>query len=184
MATGTCGWCGTRYQRPPSLLGKFCSKQCAYAARRKETTSVRRMCLLPGHPLAPPSGLVSQARVTLYSKLGAGRHPCHWCGEEVAWTVGQRGNLAGNLIADHLDSNPLNDDDDNLVPSCGRCNGTRGARVSDDEPYVVRTNGTRLRGIRRECLTCSAPFVAMPSPNPKKGLYCSRSCARKGAKRG
>lgn len=118
------------------------------------------MVRAPEHPLAPVSGLVSAARIVLYDQIGQGPHPCHWCGRSVNWLVGQRGNLRDALVADHLDSNELDDSPDNLVASCGSCNGERGTKVLNDEEYITRANGTRLRiGEVRQCRTCGTDFV-------------------------
>lgn len=178
----TCKHCGAAYSRPASLIGTYCSKACGYAARRKDETTTRRVRYLPGHPLAGATGLVAEARVVLYAQIGPGEHPCHWCGTKVRWTTGLRGNLAGSLIADHLDSNELNDAPENIVPACGRCNGTRTQGIKPDEAFVVRHNGTRARAVKRACEQCGAAFFVPPSfVRPGKARFCSRSCARKKA---
>lgn len=71
----------------------------------------------PWHPLAMKSGQVSVARAMLYSKIGAGPHPCHHCGTEVDWRHG--------LEADHLNWARLDNSPENLVPSCRSCNQKR-----------------------------------------------------------
>ncbi len=96
--------------------------------------------------------------------------------------TGLRGNLAGSLIADHLDSDELNDAPDNIVPACGRCNGTRTQQIKPDETFVVRPNGTRTRAISRACEQCGSAFNVPPSyVRNGKGRFCSRGCARKKA---
>lgn len=67
-----------------------------------------------GHPLAGPNGGVMEHRAVLYDKIGPGQHPCHHCGTVVEWGL--------DLHVDHLDDDPLNNDPDNLVPSCFPCN--------------------------------------------------------------
>lgn len=127
----------------------------------------------PGHPIAPASGLIAEARFVLYEKAGPGPHPCHWCGKVVPWVVGKKGNADDSIVADHLNADPLNDSPENLVVSCGRCNRTRGGKVPDDESFVVRPNGDRLRvGEKRRCKTCGAEFETTPSYRN----YCSRRC--------
>jgi hypothetical protein len=176
-----CVRCGIKYSRPPALIGSYCSKQCAYADRRKSVTGVRRMRYLPTHPLAGKTGLVSEARVILFERLGPGWHSCHWCGKKVRWLHNRRGAVKGALVADHLDSNPLNDFPKNLVASCGTCNGTRTRAIRSGELFVIRCDGTRTRAIERTCLTCRSPFLTpiAESRYPNKGRYCSRSCARR-----
>lgn len=118
----TCAHCGNAYSRPPSLAGSFCSKRCAYDARRKDRTDHRRMRREPDHPLASKSGYISEARAVLYAKIGPGAHPCYWCQVEVLWHRDTRGQPKGVLVADHVNGDHLDDSIDNLVPACGRCN--------------------------------------------------------------
>jgi hypothetical protein len=74
------------------------------------------------HPLASPRGrgALAEHRVILYDKLGPGPHPCHWCGTMRDWGGGTEG-----IYVDHLDRDGLNNDPDNLVPSCFLCNWNR-----------------------------------------------------------
>lgn len=180
--TRTCDYCGLAYSRSPSLIGKFCSYACKAAAMRKANVRHRRLQYVPAHPLAPPGGYLAVARIVLYEKIGPGPQVCHWCGRPITWAVGRRGNSRDHVIADHLDSDEFNDDPENLVPSCGPCNGTREIRIPDDEPHITRITGTRLRGPLRACETCGADFVAWET-RPGRGRFCSRSCARKAPRR-
>jgi hypothetical protein len=61
-------------------------------------------------------GCVGEHRVVLYEKIGSGPHSCHWCGVTLRW--GGR----GGINADHVDFDKLNNDPENLVPSCLVCN--------------------------------------------------------------
>ncbi|MFC9497656.1 HNH endonuclease signature motif containing protein [Streptomyces sp. NPDC056982] len=175
----TCGHCGTKFERVPSQRGQYCSKECAYDARRKEETAARRMIHAPGHPLALNGPLVPEYRVILYSAIGGGSHPCHHCGISVQWNPGG-GCSEGVLVVDHLDRNPLNNSLDNIVPSCQRCNILNSERtIRDDEVFVVRKDGTRVRGERRNCGHCGTKFVTyVRKARPNSGRFCSRSCAR------
>jgi hypothetical protein len=181
LVESSCENCGTKFERPPSQLGRFCGKACAYAARRKRVTTYRRMRYLPSHPLAGRTGLVSDARRILYDRIGPGWHPCHWCGCKVRWVVGARGGGANALVADHVDSDPLNDAPGNIVPACVTCNGTRTQSIKAGELFVVRPNGTRTRATERTCAVCGSKFLVAKAQLriPGKGLACSRSCARK-----
>jgi hypothetical protein len=78
-----------------------------------------------GHPLAGKTGRILAHRAILYDRIGAGSHPCHWCGRSVSWQV-QIGWGVDDLVSDHLDHDPQNNDPTNLVPSCGPCNVLRG----------------------------------------------------------
>lgn len=175
-----CGCCGVTFTRVPTQSGKHCSKECAYAARRKEAPTARRMLVLPGHPLALNSSHVPEYRVLLYAAIGPGAHPCHHCGTSVEWRPGD-GCSPGTLVVDHLDRNPLNNSLANLVPSCQRCNVLNSERVvADSEDFRVVSGGTRLRGQSRACEYCGEQFVTWTkNPGPGRGRFCSRSCARK-----
>lgn len=178
MAKRTCERCGVEYERPPSQLGRFCSRPCAYAASRLASPKVRRVRYDPKHPLANASGYVLESRAVLFNKVGPGPHECHWCGTEVRWTTGVGTECKDMLVTDHIDSDPHNNDPDNLATACVGCNATRGLVVRDDEPHKVRPNGSRLRGFPRTCETCKRDFVAWQE-TPGKGRFCSRSCARR-----
>lgn len=175
-----CNHCGATYSRPFSQLGSFCSPKCAYAARTKRRTSVRRLRYLPSHPLAGSTGLLSAARAILYERLGPGWHHCHWCSGGIRWLRGHQGNNTRAILADHLDSNPLNDAPENIVPACGRCNGSRTQSVKDNEPHIVRPSGTRVRAVARNCEACGTAFLVVRAElNSGRGRFCSRSCARR-----
>lgn len=75
-----------------------------------------------GHPLARAHNHVLMHRVVLFDKIGPGPHPCHWCQKPVDWEVGLSETA---LIVDHVDWDRANNDPDNLVPSCHRCNTGR-----------------------------------------------------------
>lgn len=172
-----CDHCGIEYTRPPSLIGKYCSTACGHDAKRKEITKHRRIRVEPTHPLAGKTGRVSEARAILFNKIGFGPHPCHWCQILVDWSIGHTGYRVGDLITDHIDNNPFNDQLSNLVPSCGPCNGVRSRKVEDNELFIIRKNGTRIRAIEQQCIKCNCTFLAIPALIAKgKGRFCSKSC--------
>jgi hypothetical protein len=156
--TRECEKCGQPYTRPASQAGRFCSARCAYDARIKPEVGVRRNLYRPNHPLAT-GGYVGEPRALLYDHIGPGPHRCHWCKQEVCWAPGS--STKGNaLVVDHLDSNWRNNALSNLVPSCQKCNGNRETSVGDNECFITRTNGTRMRiGQDRICKVCGATFV-------------------------
>lgn len=72
------------------------------------------------HPLASGNGTVQEARKVLYDEIGEGFHFCHWdCGNLLEW-----GGVSG-IEADHLDGDSSNNQINNLVPACHRCNFCR-----------------------------------------------------------
>lgn len=180
----TCG--GPLIRRYENRNLRFCSMACyndSGRPLRKTQTRASRQNRRPGHPIAPPSGIVAECRVVLYGAIGPGPHPCHWCRLPVEWTPGRRG--ATSLVADHLDWDIHNNDPTNLVPSCDVCNAHRrktgkSALIGDDELMVVRPNGSRHRAIMKPCEQCGTEFAAaLNQIRTGKGRFCSRSCARK-----
>ena len=149
------------------------------APPKKLNPSARRRLWCPKHPLADKTGYALEARVVLYDQIGPGTHPCHWCKAPVIWTL--EGLIQDALVVDHVDHNGHNNNPKNLVPSCVSCNTTRTTkRVADDELFITRANGTRVRAVKRQCRCCSGFFLIPPAAlrRPNKGLYCSLSCAR------
>lgn len=69
------------------------------------------------HPLSSKNGALAEHRKVLFEKIGPGQHGCHWCGKVVEWPI--------DLYADHVDSDITHNEQDNLVPSCLRCNWGR-----------------------------------------------------------
>ena len=79
----------------------------------------------PRHPLAFKYGNVYVHREVLYDEIGPGPHPCHWCAHPVDWLT--KGH-PDNLLPDHLNNDGGDNRIENLVPSCGVCNSTRGSQ--------------------------------------------------------
>jgi hypothetical protein len=110
------GWCEKHYGRMrrngdmrAPVIGKWTKASHGYMVRQDRS-----------HPLAGKSGLLYQHRAVLYDRLGSGPQACHWCGLVVEW----RGTP--KLVVDHLDGDKANNREGNLVPSCHKCNATRG----------------------------------------------------------
>lgn len=105
--------------------GRFCSIECAGNTRGK---ALRTMVYKSDHPIASVDGRVLIYRLALYDLIGPGTHPCHWCSTPVTWTnQSSRGRRTHrDLVVDHLDGNPRNNEPNNLVPACSRCNVLRG----------------------------------------------------------
>jgi hypothetical protein len=187
-----CERCGAGFQAKAWHIahgrGRFCSQRCAKLAywSDKPQGAGYRFLRVTGHPLADAKGVVREHRLLLYGRIGPGPHPCHWCGKQLDWRSVSKPNLPEGvepLTVDHLDEDKRNNDAANLVPSCHRCNIRRSSPrelVRDDELFTVRPDGTRSRALARICQTCGADFLAVVSQVAQgRGLYCSRSCARK-----
>lgn len=124
--SGAADWCKMHYHR------WYRHGSVDRVATRIHTGPARlyRLLALPGHPLAEVADKVWEHRVVLYAAIGAGIHPCHWCSKSVTWELG-RGHADG-LVVDHLNGVGNDNRPENLVPSCGVCNTTRGAQARAD----------------------------------------------------
>lgn len=90
------------------------------AGRFIDRSGYVRLTMEDEHPLASRVGHLLEARKVLYDKIGPGSHLCHWgCGRLLEW-----GGSTG-ICADHVDGNRINNDPENIVPSCNPCNGKR-----------------------------------------------------------
>lgn len=182
MSNFVCAHCEVVFPGTPGRPGrhrKFCGNECARESRRQSASFGNNYIQVqaPGHPLVGRNGRAFEHRLVLWNKIGPGTHPCFHCGVAVTWAPG-KGNAKGALITDHLDRNPRNNDPENLVPSCPRCNTRNTARaVLNSEDHVVCATGRRLRSERRTCVNCSREFVAWPNKaDPTYGTFCSRAC--------
>lgn len=159
--TRACDHCGQEFTRPLSGMGKYCSKSCGYAARRKpdEDLARRRLIYKPQHPLADAHGSIKEHRFILYEAVEGANQSCHWCGKNLIWRVGRTGG--DTLIVDHIDYNPKNNDLSNLVPSCQGCN------IHRDRPIKAMT--------QHICMVCNDTFETVKSSG-NANKYCSRAC--------
>lgn len=110
-----------------------------------------RQLYIPNHPLVPTVGMVMEHRAVLWSVLGPGTHPCHWCGRDLDWFA----TGSAKLIVDHLDTNRLNNHPTNLVPSCKSCNSSRDTTAVS---LGARTG--------RACRVCSLPRLWWNEQDP------------------
>lgn len=121
-----CDQCNKQY-RPRQRVkpSRFCSKTCGYEWQREQKAKNPRSVYVPNHPLCGVNGYLAKSRFILYEKIGPGLHPCTWCKKPLVW---QKGLSSNGIEADHLNWNRLDDQPNNLVPSCGVCNKRRQRR--------------------------------------------------------
>lgn len=110
--------CETHYYRfrrtgtyDAPVYGSWAINQSGYVVRRDRK-----------HPATSAAGYLYQHRAVLYDSIGGGTHECAWCKREVDWASKD----AAMLVVDHLDGDKANNAEGNLLPSCQRCNSTRG----------------------------------------------------------
>lgn len=175
--TRNCDTCGISYTRPPSQIGSFCSKACAYVARTKpleERVAKYRMMYRPGHPLAVNSPYIPEHRVLLWEKLGSGPQRCHYCSKTVLWLPGGHTKVDA-LVTDHIDRDTSNNSFENLVPACHSCNMKNTDRsICNNEPHYFDKQGKRHRAYTRPCGKCEKIFTTSAN---FMGRFCSRNCA-------
>ncbi|MER9768914.1 HNH endonuclease [Mesorhizobium sp. M0189] len=102
--------------------------------------------LVESHPMKK-SGRVAVHRKVLYDEIGPGPHRCRWCGHKVTWG----GTRIGSLVVDHVDGDKLNNEIDNLVPSCTPCNTARAyfmnwASRHADDPFLLMLFAGAIEG--------------------------------------
>jgi len=112
----------------------YCSRNCSSRARerrgRDRSNDRKRVAVTAeylqvqaiGHPLVGKNGVIRIHRKVLFEKVGPGDQACHWCGVPLAWFPKPG---VERLLTDHVDGDKWNNDPDNLVPTCNRCNVTR-----------------------------------------------------------
>ena len=112
---------GVQERPQPSSLGMELMRP--QGGGKEAAVTKYRTRLIPGHPLADKDGRVYIHREILFTKLGEGKHACHWCARPLAWLV----SGGAKIVVDHLDDNCWNNDPSNLVPACRHCNQVRSA---------------------------------------------------------
>lgn len=95
----------------------------------------------PNHPLSDSRGLVYEHRFVFYEHNGTGPFKCHWCGVDIGWEC---------MDIDHVDDNRSNNDINNLVASCHKCNTKRGTHK------MVKTRRSEWTQITYEGVTKNA----------------------------
>lgn len=131
------GWCGTHWRRWRTHGDPLTTANAPWGAGTVNHSGYR-VVSRRGHPLAAKDGHVFAHRVVLWEAIGPGEHLCHWCSTPVVWrqqtAPGDR--LADDLQVDHIDGDRLNNDLQNLVPSCRGCNLLR--RNAGNPPVWAR----------------------------------------------
>ena len=175
----TCAGCGIVVAafKSEALRRKYCGASCYNQTRRLSYTPIgyRNRGVSRDHPLSEGRNAIREHRLVLWDRVGPGAHPCHYCGTLVEWRVGVHA-WHGALVAEHLDRNTANNDPSNIVVACQPCNIRNQARtVTDDEDFVMTSDGNRRRAIKHICARpeCGAEFLAALISKRK---YCSSAC--------
>lgn len=96
----------------------------------------------PDHPLTQrhSGNYEYEHRVVFYDNYGEGPFRCHWCGKRVTWE---------NMHVDHMNGTRNDNDINNLVPSCPKCNQKRAQQrmtrtMREKYANYIEFNGERL----------------------------------------
>lgn len=112
-------------------------ESCYYRLRRNGTTYKRLPAYkhnstggyikiyCPEHILSDSSGYIYEHRKIVYDSIGKGPHNCFWCEIKLEWQ---------DIVIDHLNENKQDNNINNLVVSCNKCNRARGAML----PFIER----------------------------------------------
>jgi hypothetical protein len=143
----------------------------------------------PGHPVTGKSAITFLHRILLYDKIGGGLHSCHYCHTPLAWQHELQRFPVGTkkLLVDHVNNNPSDNADGNLVPCCHACNCKKNSPLSikDGEAYLSFNNPSRNRLARKRavsvnCRCCGKEFLAIAASVRYKGVsFCSPECRRR-----
>lgn len=135
------------------------------------------------HPLGTAAGRAYEHRAVLLDAIGAGSHPCHWCGRTIRWEA--RRGAADALTVDHVDHVRTNNDISNLVPSCGPCNVARQPNRAQ-VARVARTSHTAAYAANDRLLAINSQAAwdrATPEQRAERGRRVSEGKQRAAAAR-
>jgi len=143
---------------PRSGYSKYCEMHYGRIRRNgnielrpKNTRSVRHhgyVVVNVKSELSHKMGWVYEHRLVLINKIGTGKHPCHWCGKIVDFSL-RYPKSRDALVVDHLDDVKANNDPDNLVPSCSSCNARRSAIKINEKMREKRSTWVEFGGERK-----------------------------------
>lgn len=174
-----CGVCQKTFHAPPSHRRKYCSKICGNIGRVKKTEDLQakyRVLVMKDHPLSGVGKTILEHRLIMWDHIGRGPHQCHRCGVGVSWFLDKDPGCKP-LVIDHIDRDSKNNHIENLAVSCQRCNIMNSTRIiDDDETYMIRPDGTRLRAVELTCPVCRLSFLRPKHMDLSITRYCSPRC--------
>lgn len=113
---------------------KFMESQIKWRANNEGRTYMQGKYLVYvgfQHPACHKFGITPVHKLVLWDKLAGQDAKCNWCDKDIFWNSDDWND---KLVADHVDTNKVNNEPSNLVPSCNRCNLTRGQKSDSSLP--------------------------------------------------
>jgi hypothetical protein len=188
--------CGASFRAKPAAVakgaGRFCSRACAYAARRVE--AVEHVCAHCGKPSGLRAAAIKRGRKYCGRDCYDAAHlvhdrpaelPCEQCGTLYPTS----GRAAGTRFCSRGCSSAALKRA-GAPPPCAQCGKERqwkyGTSVNTVGPYCSRGCAGQARRKRREvvCLACGTIFEKRHSElSAYRSIHCSRACRKLTAER-
>lgn len=111
------------------------------------------------HPATNASGVTAYHRIVLWEKLDGQDAPCNWCDKHLFWDSLDHED---RLIVDHVNTVKHDNDPENLVPSCHRCNVSRpggqnrkGATITGQCDFEGCENDAKVNNKTKTMVLCA-----------------------------
>ena len=197
--TKRCVICGRHFEATPSWgqLRDTCSKSCRYALTASRLrVRENRICPQCGrvfsiYPSSKKRLCSTHCRKAYMSRLFCGRRNPNWRPASERRPSNKRSlrkdirrrdricqdcSVIDHLQVHHVDCNPLNNGDGNLILLCKSCHAKRHAELGQPELVtLILANRAYSTNEPRQCPICHEFFV----PKRRKQLTCSPGCGKK-----
>lgn len=162
-----CVVCGTKFYRPPSQPGQYCSRKCACQAMKDRKPYVMRQCLQCGKEFK------------VAAKVARQRDNTNFCSRTCRAKYYPHRHPIGTELSLHFETPCL---------TCGKPMRVTEAQLASGKQFCSNkcVNKGREHPERRVaritviCESCGKPFETYPTWVPRT-KYCSRSCAGYGS---